>query len=166
MLFKTDFFDQTMVMDPTSGEEKEAWRYDYEARFPSDEWVDYTKLQELQSFIYSTDRESATNEPLETPVTYAGTEYTTDSPSYRLAKFKAEFRNYAQVDSFIFYYIFTEFFLMVDSRAKNLFIGFSGSDTDPEKVEHIDRKAVAEPYDMDTGLGTGISLVPSIKNHF
>jgi len=42
---------------------------------------------------------------------------------------------------------------MVDSRAKNLFIGFSGSPTDPEKVNVIDRKAIAEPYDMDTALG-------------
>lgn len=87
-------------------------------------------------------------------MTYDGVTYTTDSANYRLAKFKAEFGNYAEVQSFIFYYIFTEFFLMVDSRAKNLFIGFSGSDTDPTKVQHIDRKAVAEPYDMDTGLGT------------
>lgn len=88
-------------------------------------------------------------------MTYDGvTTYTTDSANYRLAKFKAEFGNYAEVQSFIFYYLFTELFLMVDSRAKNLFIGFSGSDTDPTKVQHIDRKAVAEPYDMDTGLGT------------
>ena len=36
---------------------------------------------------------------------------------------------------------------MVDSRAKNLFIGFSGSPTDPEKVEYIDRKAIAELFE-------------------
>ncbi|MBR2653116.1 MAG: hypothetical protein IKD59_01055, partial [Lachnospiraceae bacterium] len=154
MLFKTDYFDETMVEDPDTGESKEAWRYDYEARFPSDEWTDYTKLQELQSFIVSTDRDTATNAALSESVTYSDVEYTTDSAAYRLAKFKAEFQNYAEVNSFIFYYLFTELFLMVDSRAKNLFIGFSGSDTDPTKVEHIDRKAVAEPYDMDTAIGT------------
>ena len=53
---------------------------------------------------------------------------------------------------------------MVDSRAKNLFIGFSGSATDPEKVEHIDRKAIAEPYDMDTALGILVS--PKYKKPF
>ena len=154
MLFKTDYFDETLYTDPDTGDTKELWRYDYEARFPSDEWVDYTKLQELQSFIVSTDRANATGDELEEAVTYDGVEYTTDTAAYRLAKFKAEFGNYAEVNSFIFYYLFTELFLMVDSRAKNLFIGFSGSDTDPTKVAHIDRKAVAEPYDMDTGLGT------------
>lgn len=154
MLFKSDYFDETMYTDPNTGQTKERWRYDYEARFPSDEWVDYTKLQEFQSFVYSTDRKSATNQNLQTPATYFGTTYTQDTPAYRLAKFKAEFGDYAQVSSFIFYYIFTQFFLMVDSRAKNLFIGFSGSATNPSKVHYIDRKAVAEPYDMDTAIGT------------
>lgn len=154
MVFKSDYFDETMRTDPDTGDTKEVWRYDYEARFPSDEWVDYTKLQELQSFICSTDRTKATGQTLNAPVTYGGVEYTQDTADYRLAKFKAEFGNYAEVQSFIFYYIFTEFFLMVDSRAKNLFIGFSGSDTDSSLNLAIDRKAVAEPYDMDTAIGT------------
>ena len=154
MLFLSDYFDETMYTDPTTGDRKELWRYDYEARFPSDEWVDYTKLQELQSFIYSTYRAEATGNALPSPVTYGEKTYTNDTADYRLAKFRAEFGNYAEVDSFIFYYIFTELFLMVDSRAKNLFIGFSGSDTDPALGLAIDRKAVAEPYDMDTAIGT------------
>ena len=152
MLFKTDYFDETMVTDPTTGEAKEAWRYDYEARFPSDEWTNYAKLQELQSFVYSTYRANATGDTLDDPVTYDGVEYTTDSADYRLAKFRNEFGNYAEVTSFLFYYIFTELFLMVDSRAKNLFIGFSGEQATGTTV--IDRKAVAEPYDMDTAIGT------------
>lgn len=178
MLFKSDFFDESIYTDPTTGDTKERWRFDYEARFPSDEWINYTKLQELQSFIYSTYRAGATGNTLANPVTYPSTKteivevvdpetgaisyeektykvdvtYTTDTADYRLAKFRAEFGNYAEVDSFIFYYIFTELFLMVDSRAKNLFIGFSGSDTTGLSV--IDRKAVAEPYDMDTAIGT------------
>ena len=151
MLFLTDYFDETMLVDPDTGDEKETWRYDYEARFPSDEWTDYAKLQELQSFVYSTYRAEATGSALAQSVTYDGTTYTTDSAAYRLAKFRAEFGKYAEVNSFIFYYIFTELFLMVDSRAKNLFIGFSGGAT--TGLTAIDRKAVAEPYDMDTALG-------------
>lgn len=154
MLFKSDYFDETMYTDPDTGDTKELWRYDYEARFPSDAWTDYTKLQELQSFVYSTYRAGATGDALDEAVTYGGVEYTSDTAAYRLAKFKAEFGNYAEVNSFLFYYIFTELFLMVDSRAKNLFIGFSGSDTDPSLNLAIDRKAVAEPYDMDTAVGT------------
>ena len=151
MLFKTDYFDQTMVTDPTTGEAKEAWRYDYEARFPEDTWTDTDKLQELQSFVVACDRSKATGGAI-TPVTYEGVTYSADTAAYRLAKFRAEFGKYAEVSSFVYYYIFTELFLMVDSRAKNLFIGFSGSDADGTTA--IDRKAVAEPYDMDTALGT------------
>ncbi len=152
MLFKSDYFDETMREDPTTGDIKETWRYDYEARFPDDTWTDYTKLQELQSFIYSTYREEATGDAI-TPVTIDDVTYEYDTAAYRLAKFKAHIGDYAEIDSLVFYYIFTEFFLLADSRAKNLFIGFSGSDTDPSLNLAIDRKAVCEPYDMDTALG-------------
>lgn len=176
MLFLTDFFDESLYTDPETGETKERWRYDYEARFPDDTWIDYSKLQILQSFVFSTYRGGATGNPLETPVTYEGTRteyvevvdpvtgaisyeertyrvdvtYENDTADYRLAKFKAEFGNYAELESFIFYYVFTEFFLMVDSRAKNLFIGFHGGEC---SVQGLDKKAVAEPYDMDTQMG-------------
>lgn len=176
MLFLTDFFDESLYTDPETGETKERWRYDYEARFPDDTWIDYSKLQIFQSFVFSTYRGGATGDPLDEPVTYEGTRteyerivdpvtgaisyeekiyrtdiaYTNDTADYRLAKFRAEFGNYAELDSFIFYYVFTEFFLMVDSRAKNLFIGFHGSTC---SIEGINRKAVAEPYDMDTQMG-------------
>lgn len=153
MLFKTDYFDESMYTDPDTGDTKELWRYDYEARFPSDEYTDYTLLQELESFVYSTYRENATNETLSESVVYDGVEYTIDNAAYRLAKFRAEFPTYAELDTFLFYYIFTELFLMVDSRAKNLFIGFNGSAvTTPGR--HAVRKATAQPYDMDTAIGT------------
>lgn len=154
MLFKSDYFDMTMKLDTASGEEKEAWRFSYEARFPDDTWVNITKLQAFQTFVVSTNRDAATGNSLGKSVTYDGVTYTTDTAEYRLAKFKNEFGNIAEIESFIFYYVFTEFFLMTDSRAKNLFIGFSGSDVDQSLGYPIDRKAVCEPYDMDTGLGT------------
>lgn len=153
MLFKTDYFDETMRVDADTGDMKEAWRFDYEARFPEDTWTDYSKLQELHTFIISTYREQATGDELDEPYTDVdGNTHTVDNAAYRLAKFRSEFSRYAEVDSFLFYYIFTELFLMVDSRAKNLFIGFSGGNASGLTV--IDRKAVAEPYDMDTAIGT------------
>ena len=153
MVFLTDYFDETMYTDPDTGDTKELWRYDYEARFPSDEWTDYSILQEFQSFVYSTYRANATGDALPESVTYDGVTYTTDSADYRLAKFRAEFPTYAELNSFIFYYIFTELFLMVDSRAKNLFIGFNGNPvTASGRV--ATRKATAQPYDMDTAIGT------------
>ncbi len=133
------------------------WLNDFEARYPDTDpaYEDPTNLAALAAWLKSTDRTQATGNALATPYTDVdGNTHTTDDAAYRLAKFRTEFGNYAEVDSFIFYYIFTELFLMVDSRAKNLFIGFSGSDADPEICHAIDRKAVAEPYDMDTAIGT------------
>ena len=152
MLFKSDDFD-SMYTDPETLEEYPAWKNDFEARFPDDTWEDITKLKEWISWVVSTDRDQATGSALAEPVTYNGTEYTADTQEYRLAKFNAEIEDYAEIDSLIFYYIFTEFFLLVDSRAKNLFMGFHGSPCEIDGSA-IDRKVVAEPYDMDTAMGT------------
>ena len=121
-----------------------AWMGDFEARFPDldDPYSDYTRFKRFCDFIVATDRRQATNELLETAVTYDGVEYLIDSEDYRLAKFKAEFENYAFIDPFIFYYIYTEVFHLMDSRAKNLFLtSFDGTHWFPI------------PYDMDTAIG-------------
>lgn len=78
--------------------------------------------------MVSTDPDQATNANLASSVTYGGTTYTTDSSEYRLAKFRAELSDYCEVQSALFYYLFTEAFLMVDSRAKNAFPSFIGSE--------------------------------------
>ena len=152
MLFKSNDFE-SMYTDPETGDVYPAWKNDFEARFPSDEWEDIRKIKELVTFVLSTDRDRATGYTLSNAVTYDGVTYTEDTAAYRLARFRNEFGSYADVDSFVFYYIFTELFLMVDSRAKNLFIGFNGADVSAAG-RYADRKAVAQPYDMDTGLGT------------
>lgn len=53
--------------------------------------------------------------------------FTKDTSAYRLTKFRAEAQDYMEVQSAEFYYLFTELFLMIDSRAKNMFVGFDGS---------------------------------------
>lgn len=102
----------------------------FEVRFPS-EWYDthtegrldggetvkVERFVELQRWVVSTRRDQATNNPLDKEQ-YG---YTTDSDEYRLAKFKNELKNYFDVDDTTFYYIFTEAFLMIDSRVKNSF---------------------------------------------
>ena len=131
------------------------WYDDWEARFPSDEWRNTDKLGEFVLWVASTDRTAATNDELIAPVTYtlstratlnnyasddsysveeigegSATQYkitfTKDTPAYRLTKFRAEAPKYMELESFEFYYIFTEQLLMIDSRAKNLFIGTHG----------------------------------------
>ena len=111
----------------------ESVAHPFEVRFPS-EWydahVDTNRLPEivrterfvnLQKWVVSTDPDNATNEDLESPVTYSDVEYTQDTSAYRLAKFRAEFNKYFNVNDTLFYYIYTEVFLMIDSRVKNAF---------------------------------------------
>lgn len=98
----------------------DAWLNDFEGRYP-DGNTDPIQLSALSAWLVSTDQEAATGATLETPVTYGGVEYTTDTAEYRLAKFKAELPEHIEVDGACFYYLFTELFLMVDSRAKNMF---------------------------------------------
>ena len=78
--------------------------------------------------MVSVDPAQATNQAFPTPVMYNETEYTADTADYRRAKFKAELGDYVELDSALFYYLFTELFLMVDSRAKNMFPSFIGGE--------------------------------------
>lgn len=119
----------------------DAWLNDFEARHPED-FTDPTRLAELSAWLVSTDQGAATGAALEAPVVYGGVEYATDTAAYRLAKFKAELPEHVEVDSAVFYYLFTELFLMVDSRAKNAFPSFLGGD-----------KWCFLPYDFDTAIG-------------
>ncbi|SHK33335.1 hypothetical protein [Hespellia stercorisuis] len=98
----------------------DAWKNDFEARYP-EEYAESTRLSTLAEWLVSTDQEKATGAALPEPVTFGGTTYTTDTAEYRLAKFKTEFTEHIELDSALFYYLFTELFLMVDSRAKNMF---------------------------------------------
>ena len=124
VLWKSDDFS-TIITDE-DGKEIPAWTNDFESRYPED-YFDATQLQEFATWLKSTDQEQATGAALPSPVTYNGTQYTNDTAAYRLAKFKAELGDYVEMDSTIFYYLFTELFLMVDSRAKNAFPSFMGS---------------------------------------
>lgn len=114
VLFKSDDFSD------------DGWKNDFESRFPED-YTDASQLQEFASWLKSTDREQATGDVLDAPITLNGVEYTNDTADYRLAKFKAEAGNYMELSSAEFYYLFTEMFLMSDSRAKNMFPSFIGS---------------------------------------
>lgn len=185
--FKDNDFT-TMHYDAITDTTYPEWYDDFEARFPSDAWRDTTKLNAFISFVLSTWRDEATGVNLSSSVTYRlrttatvsqypsdssytiveetdqdqttwyNITFTKDTPAYRLTKFRAEFPDYAELDSFLFYYIFTETFTMIDSRAKNMFIGFHGGEVTKSGIL-LGRKAVCEPYDMDTAIGTNNSGV-------
>jgi hypothetical protein len=117
------------------------WQNDFEARYPKNN-TNVRNLANFASWVASTDRTQATNAELVSAVTYNGITYTTDNADYRLAKFRNEIYDYAELESALFYYLFTELFLMVDSRAKNTFPSYIGGD-----------KLCWLPYDMDTAIG-------------
>ena len=125
VLWKSD--DYTSTMEDEDGNEFPAWQNDFESRFPED-YFDPAQLHEFSSWMVRVDPDQATGNTLPAPVTYDETEYTADTAAYRKAKFRAELSNYVELDSTLFYYLFTELFLMVDSRAKNMFPSFIGTE--------------------------------------
>ena len=127
VIWKSD--DYTSMFTDEDNNTYPDWLNDFEARFPDTDpaYTDPSQLQEFATWIKSTDTTAATDENLAEAVTYDGVEYTTDSAAYRLAKFRAELSDYAELQSALFYYLFTEAFLMVDSRAKNAFPSFIGT---------------------------------------
>lgn len=122
----------------------DGWESAFEARYP-DNYNNPANLSQVAGWIYSTDPEQATDDTLSEPVTYDGVTYTTDSEAYRLAKFKNELEDWFDVEDVLFYYLFTELFLMVDSRVKNSFPTLYAS--------HTGAKWCWLPYDMDTAIG-------------
>lgn len=119
----------------------EEWLNDFEGRYP-DGNTDPANLSTLASWIVSTDQSTATNEALSVSVTYDGVTYDKDTAAYRLAKFKNEAADHFEMNDLLFYYLFTELFLLVDSRAKNAFPTFFNG-----------HKWIWFPYDMDTAIG-------------
>lgn len=117
------------------------WQGDFEARYPKD-YADPSNLSELAAWLKSTDQSAATGDKLTVNRTFDGVLYTTDTADYRLAKFKSEFAQHFEKDAVLFYYLFTELFLMVDSRAKNMFPTFMAGS-----------KWFSLPYDFDTAIG-------------
>ena len=79
-------------------------------------------VQRLWRWVESTDTTKATNVEFETPITLASVEYTADTKEYRQAKFLNEYQQYFKSDSLLFHYLFTDRYLMIDNRAKNVFI--------------------------------------------
>lgn len=149
VIFKNDDFTSTTT--DSSGNTTFDWLNDFEGRYP-DGYEDPTQLSAFVAWVRSTDRDQATGNALSASVTYDGTTYTHDTAAYRLARFKAQLADYCEIDSTLYYYLFTELFLMVDSRAKNAFPSFVGAAAGPSAT--TTKKVVWFPYDYDTANGT------------
>lgn len=101
------------------------WKNDFEAMHPEDN-EDISNLKAFAEWVVSTDRKAATNSVFETPVDIDGVTYEADTPEYRLAKFRNELADYAEVDSAVFFYLFSLLYLSIDTRAKNTFPSWQG----------------------------------------
>ena len=98
------------------------WDDDFEFRYP-DGHSDISAFKEMHDWVVSTYQVDATGDALAT--TYVGVDgkqYTHDTAEYRLAKFKKEFEEHFDMEYALVYYVYTFFALMVDQRAKNLFL--------------------------------------------
>ena len=131
VIFKESEYESTVTVTKPDGstETYPAWYDDFEARFPDldDPFRDYTNLKRVTDWVVSTDRDAVDTE---------------EEKAARLQKFKAEFEQYFVKKPCLFYYLFTEVFLMVDNRAKNMFLTtFDGEHWFPI------------PYDFDTAIG-------------
>lgn len=82
----------------------------------------------MHDWVVSTRRDAATGRALTESYTDAdGVVHTHDTSDYRLAKFKMEFKNHFDMHYSLIYYVYTFFALMVDQRAKNMFLTYWGS---------------------------------------
>lgn len=90
---------------------------------------------------------------LPTPVVYSKTTYIYDTEEYRLAKFKNEFADHFDMHYSTMYYVFTLFALMVDQRAKNMFL---------TRWKNTDGKYRWYPYFYDNDTIFGINNVGAL----
>lgn len=82
---------------------------------------------EMHNWVVSTNRNAATGNALaESYTDVDGVVHTHDTSEYRLAKFKMEFEDHFDMHFALIYYVYTFFALMVDQRAKNMFLTYWG----------------------------------------
>ena len=139
-----EFLHNTSDLVLFKSDDLSAWQDSFEARYPEEYGDDehpygtapgeLDKLQNVLSWVVAT-RRLATDSDAE--------------KVRKLNKFKTEFTQYFDKNSSLFYYLYTELFLMVDSRAKNAMLAYLKS----RQPGDGGNKWFWLPYDMDTALG-------------
>jgi hypothetical protein len=84
-----------------------AWMSDFEARFPED-YTDPTNLKRVVKWVYD--------------FPFFNEMEDEEEKQQQIKKFRKEFEDYWNLHYVLVYYILTEVFAMIDSRAKNMFI--------------------------------------------
>ena len=140
-----EFINNTTPLVLFQTDDMSGWQSSFESRFPeeagSDEHAYGTEAGELDKltavvkWIYSTQRLDTDSEEMK---------------AAKLKKFRDEFTKHFDLNSSLFYYLYTELFLMVDSRAKNAMLAYLRSHQSGDGGG----KWFWLPYDMDTAIGT------------
>lgn len=193
------FFDESE--DPTW----ENWRTAFETRFPDDDdsmtkkedpYTDEQiadRLAGLREMVHWVSSKVIWNDNTKSSVDFYITPTSEDvANAARTGKtaeeeaFKREFKQYFNMNLITFFYVFTEFFLMVDNRAKNMFLTrYKVSSTRPNSsswhnaydsnvVELASSTSTRDtytgwfslPYDMDTAIGTNNVGVYTFDYHY
>ena len=116
--FRNNVSDACLFHGPIAGN----WENDFEFRQP-DGYGNIDAFKVMHDWVVSTYQDAATGDALDrTYIGIDGTQYTNDTAEYRLAKFKKEFTDYFNFDFCLVYYLYTFIMLMVDQRAKNMFL--------------------------------------------
>lgn len=140
-----EFINNTTPLVLFQTDDMSSWDSSFESRYPeeagSDEHAygtgagELDKLTEVVKWIHSTQRLDTDSD---------------DEKAAKLKKFRSELTKYFNLNSSLFYYLYTELFLMVDSRAKNAMLAYLRSHQSGDGGG----KWYWMPYDMDTGIGT------------
>lgn len=154
----------------TKNEDKKTWKVFYLEN--KEEKILFSTLENLNSYGIIIENNSDILEGFSIKI-YLGNDWnsqlyeyhTHDTASYRLAKFKNEFEDYFILRAMAYYYVFTETVLLMDNRAKNMFL--VSFDIDSKLIYDEDGKVIGSekqpagtyghwaptPYDMDSALG-------------
>lgn len=173
-----------LSIDGTRGYTKENdlnvndWKATFPARFPGI-WEDYPEIADHSNWynaikwVYNT-RTIVWKQDPNTKLYYDAALDENDPDYYvgpengktrdqiiqeHLTEFKNNFSNYFNLNAMLFFYCFTEFFLMVDNRAKNMFWTRYLTTANRKKEDVLTAenqtydKYFSLPYDFDTAMG-------------
>lgn len=132
---------------------------DDEAKALGDEML--ARFKVMYEWVHSTARGEYNNRPQASGTLLAepyqdssGITHTHDNDTYRLARFKDEFEQYFDLEYTAIYYVYTFFALMVDQRAKNMFLTYWRNNAyGPNDDEVNPGKWYPYFYDNDTSFG-------------
>lgn len=119
-----EFKNNTSAACNFLGHIPDSWAADFEARYP-DGNTNISLFKKVHDWVVSTDQTAATGKALASAYTDCdGISHSYDNAAYRLAKFKSEFDSWFDMHYSTMYYVYTFFALMVDQRAKNMFLTY------------------------------------------